>query len=173
MQVLSCAVGLGLKKFRPCSYCAKEPPKRLAKALLRTHIYIGADGALFSIPEKYFILPLLLNYYFKKMYAPDFIAKMKSSLIEERTNLEEQLLVTSAHPLYDTQTEEDVAEKTEADATNQDIIAQLQVELTKVNSALERIERKTYGKCANGNDYISEARLEALPTAENCIEHDR
>ncbi len=106
------------------------------------------------------------------MYSPEFIEKMQRRLLEEKSNLEEQLQATSAFPEYDTESKDDVAEKTEADATNQDIIAQLTAELEKVTAALQRIDNGTYGQCLNGKELISEARLEALPWAETCLEHE-
>ena len=42
--------------------------------------------------------------------------------------------------------------------------------LSKINSALDRIEKKTYGFCLKSGKRISEQRLKALPYAEYCLE---
>jgi RNA polymerase-binding transcription factor DksA len=104
------------------------------------------------------------------MYTPEFVEKMKKQLLEEKTKLEAGLSGTSSFPEFDTQSGDDVAEKIEADATNQDAVSELQFELDKVNAALERIEHGTYGQTSNGG-YISEARLEAFPAAEDSVEN--
>ncbi len=48
----------------------------------------------------------------------------------------------------------------------------LEQRLHKVEKALERITAGTYGKCLVGGEYISVARLTAVPEAENCVEHE-
>lgn len=48
----------------------------------------------------------------------------------------------------------------------------LEEQLRKVNTALQRIETGTYGVCKLGGEDISLARLEAAPEAENCVEHE-
>jgi RNA polymerase-binding transcription factor DksA len=50
--------------------------------------------------------------------------------------------------------------------------AALEEELTKVNAALERIAKGTYGVCKNGGEGMTRERLEANPAAETCIAHD-
>jgi RNA polymerase-binding transcription factor DksA len=104
------------------------------------------------------------------MYTPEFIEKMKQQLLEEKTKLEAGLEGTSSFPEYDTQSSDDVAEKIEADATNQDAVSDLKAELDKVNAALARIADGTYGQTPDGS-YISEARLEAFPAAEDSVEN--
>lgn len=42
-------------------------------------------------------------------------------------------------------------------------------EITQIDEALSRIERGTYGICAECGEKIPKARLEALPTAALCI----
>ena len=46
----------------------------------------------------------------------------------------------------------------------------LEIKLTSVRAALDRIEKGTYGKCSEGDD-IEEERLRALPDANTCIKH--
>ncbi|MFC4305665.1 TraR/DksA C4-type zinc finger protein [Cohnella boryungensis] len=44
--------------------------------------------------------------------------------------------------------------------------------LERVNAALERMDTGEYGRCAACGKFIPAARLEALPTAIYCIEHE-
>lgn len=44
--------------------------------------------------------------------------------------------------------------------------------LRRVNDALARIEKGTYGICAAGGEEMTSARLEAVPEAENCVQHE-
>ncbi|MBI4050562.1 MAG: hypothetical protein HY396_01140 [Candidatus Doudnabacteria bacterium] len=48
----------------------------------------------------------------------------------------------------------------------------LEQKLTKVEKALKRIEKGTYGICAKGGEEMPLKRLEVAPEAENCVEHD-
>ncbi|TSA46579.1 hypothetical protein D4R52_00215 [bacterium] len=48
----------------------------------------------------------------------------------------------------------------------------LEERLKSVRSALERIEKGTYGICQKGGEEISRQRLEAVPEAANCVDHD-
>lgn len=45
--------------------------------------------------------------------------------------------------------------------------------LSDIDLALERIEQGTYGVCTQCGNPISEERLEVIPTAQYCIEHQR
>lgn len=47
----------------------------------------------------------------------------------------------------------------------------LEEKLTFVKEALEKIEKGTYGICETGGEMIDEKRLEAYPSAKNCMEH--
>ena len=44
-------------------------------------------------------------------------------------------------------------------------------ELKRIQAALNRIERGTYGSCVVGGEPIPFERLEALPTADTCVAH--
>lgn len=48
----------------------------------------------------------------------------------------------------------------------------LEQKLHRVDAALVRIEKGTYGICQTGGEELDAARLEAVPEAENCVEHD-
>ncbi|CCF83095.1 TraR/DksA family transcriptional regulator [Nitrolancea hollandica] len=45
----------------------------------------------------------------------------------------------------------------------------LEAELAEIDTALERINRGTYGRCAECGQPIDPARLAALPTASRCL----
>lgn len=48
----------------------------------------------------------------------------------------------------------------------------LEAKLNRVTAALVKIENGSYGICAVGGEEIPAARLEAVPEAENCVQHD-
>jgi len=58
------------------------------------------------------------------------------------------------------------AERGEADR----LAADLQESLVDVDDALVRLENGTYGLCERCGKPISEARLEAMPTARRCLD---
>ena len=105
------------------------------------------------------------------MHSKEFIEKMRDKLNDEKERLNEELQTISPHPSMDTEGE-DNAEQLEADEVNQDIIAQLQEDIKKIDSAITKIDQGTYGKCSVGGEDIDEARLEVLPWAETCMEHE-
>jgi|SRR5579872_1089878 len=104
------------------------------------------------------------------MHSKDFIERMKNSLLEERERLQEELDETSAHTEMGDD-EDSEAQEFELDEVNQDIIAQLKEDLAKIDAALVRIEKGGYGVCQVGGEDIPESRLEAIPWAETCVEH--
>jgi len=48
----------------------------------------------------------------------------------------------------------------------------LELKLKDVNSALEKIKNGTYGICEKCGDKIEEERLNAVPEAKMCMEHN-
>jgi DnaK suppressor protein len=56
---------------------------------------------------------------------------------------------------------------------DQTTLAILQAEAEDVQTAMQRLEEGTYGICIIGGEEIPEARLEAIPEAIRCIEHQR
>lgn len=50
------------------------------------------------------------------------------------------------------------------------LIATEQEEVSAIDLALDRIEDKSYGKCSDCDTIIPKPRLEAVPTAERCVE---
>ncbi len=55
--------------------------------------------------------------------------------------------------------------------SNTAILADLEARYDTVLSALERIEKRKYGKCEVGGEEIEQARLEADPAATTCMKH--
>ena len=51
------------------------------------------------------------------------------------------------------------------------ILEQVEAELADVEHALQRLDDGTYGTCEFDNKPIPEERLEALPAARFCVEH--
>jgi len=51
------------------------------------------------------------------------------------------------------------------------ILEQIEAELADVEHALKRLDDGTYGTCEFDNKPIPEERLEALPAARFCVEH--
>lgn len=50
-----------------------------------------------------------------------------------------------------------------------EMLERIQAELEEIESALERIEDRTYGSCEECGRSIPQARLEAIPTADTCV----
>jgi len=53
------------------------------------------------------------------------------------------------------------------------MVEQLEEQLDETTQALKRIEEGTYGRCTNCGNFIMPERLEALPSAELCINCQR
>jgi len=53
------------------------------------------------------------------------------------------------------------------------MVEQLEEQLDETREALERIDEGTYGRCMNCGNFIKSERLEALPSAELCIDCQR
>lgn len=71
-------------------------------------------------------------------------------------------------------TESDLADQADivmSRESNTAILADLEARYDAILSALERIEKGKYGKCEVCNKEITEARLEADPSATTCVEH--
>ena len=67
--------------------------------------------------------------------------------------------------------ENELADKIEDFEENSAILEQLETQLSAVNSALEKIEKGTYGICGTCGKPIEKDRLEANPSANTCLEH--
>ncbi len=97
----------------------------------------------------------------------------KSKLLELKAEYEKRIENTEKHLLHrEEPVSQDFAEQA-VEMENEEVVERLDEEakheLALVNSALGRIEKGEYGICEACGNEISEARLHALPHAENCI----
>ena len=65
----------------------------------------------------------------------------------------------------------DVASNLESYEENGGIIEALRTRYTNITTALQKIEKGTYGICEIGGEEISEERLNANPSARTCVAH--
>ena len=110
------------------------------------------------------------------------IEKNKKKLLEEKDRLESLLARVASkdetngdfHAKYPDfgSTEEDNAAEVAAYEMNIAEEHDLELKLNRVSAALARIDKGNYGICAVGGEDIQGARLEAVPEAENCVQHD-
>ena len=97
----------------------------------------------------------------------------KSKLLELKAEYEKRIENTEKHLLHrEEPISQDFAEQA-VEMENEEVVERLDEEakheLALVNSALGRIEKGEYGICEACGNEISEARLDALPHAEKCI----
>jgi RNA polymerase-binding transcription factor DksA len=67
----------------------------------------------------------------------------------------------------------DVADNIESYDENRAILSKLETRYNDIKDALKRIKDGTYGKCSVCGEEIPEKRLEANPSAKNCIKHTK
>ena len=113
------------------------------------------------------------------------IQYFKEKLLKEKAILEEELAsigkVNPDHPddwnatpgkiETDSADENEVADKFEELEENQLILNKLEPQYIEVKSALERIEKGTYGICEISGEVIEKERLEANPSARTSMKH--
>lgn len=106
------------------------------------------------------------------------VAKQKSRLLAKKVELERSISgLSEAHPTPVTSTEAREGLHDTQDITTdfleiqqeQSILVNQQALLALVKSALQRLERGTYGLCRQCGGEIPARRLEALPWAERCV----
>lgn len=108
------------------------------------------------------------------------IEELKGQLLREKAELEKNLskIARSVDNKGDYETTfDEIGYDREDNATEVDeysdtlpVEVTLEKKLQEVRDALERIEKGTYGKCANCDKEISLERLQANPAAKSCIE---
>lgn len=101
------------------------------------------------------------------MLSPEFVENMKIRLLEQKIKLEGELNGVKPHTELGNNYD-DTASELPLDEVNQDVIAQIKLDLEKIEHALEKIAAGTYGIDDEGNE-ISEERLDALPYADKAI----
>jgi len=65
----------------------------------------------------------------------------------------------------------DAADSIEEYEGNTALVTELEIQLKEINSALEKIEKGTYGVCEISGHQIETDRLEANPSARTCKAH--
>jgi len=110
-----------------------------------------------------------------------FINEMKQALVIEKEKLESELSKFAHRKLksvdedFDTNfpnlgdKEDENAAEVAAYSDNLSLEEELEKQLRDVNSALEAMEKKTYGICKYCKQEIAEARLRVRPTSSSCI----
>jgi RNA polymerase-binding transcription factor DksA len=78
---------------------------------------------------------------------------------------------TTEDLVIDSADENELADKMEELDGNELILGQLEKQLDEVTTALERIEKGTYGLCEVDGGPIEKERLEAIPSAKTCKQH--
>jgi DnaK suppressor protein len=73
---------------------------------------------------------------------------------------------------YDQHPADDGSETYEAEL-DQTTLAILDAEAKDVETAMQRLEEGTYGICIIGGEEIPEGRLDAIPEAIRCIDHQK
>ena len=106
------------------------------------------------------------------------IEQNKQKLLAEKAHLENLLSRVEdkdGQPKYPDfgNSEEDNATEVAEFETNIAEEHDLEPKLERVVAALERIDNGNYGLCKIGGEEIPEARLAAVPEAENCVAHDK
>ncbi|MBD3244474.1 MAG: hypothetical protein GF335_00585 [Candidatus Moranbacteria bacterium] len=116
------------------------------------------------------------------MFDKDFLQTQKEKLKQQKEEIQSQLEniaqkddeiegnYKTKFPDYGEKME-DNAEEYETYESNVAIEQNLEIELQKINEALEKIENKPeeYGICSNCNKQIKKERLEIRPQAKKCM----
>ena len=109
-----------------------------------------------------------------------FLKKQKKNLREEKKKLEKRLSVFAKknknikddwiikYPKLNIG-ESEGADEVEEYSNLLSVSYSLEIELKKVNEALEKLKKKKYGICEKCKKTISKGRLEAYPPAKYCI----
>ena len=106
--------------------------------------------------------------------ARNLLTEQRSRLAEDLENLTaesdaqkeslSELSVVDQHP-------GDIGTETFEMEKNQSIIESLHAQLRDIDEALARVDDGSYGSCAQCHQPIPDARLEAVPAARFCVEH--
>lgn len=116
----------------------------------------------------------------KTNYSQSLLDELKTQLQEKKTDLKNELKLLNEEDSYK-DLSRTVGNSEDADEAYEDS-SHLDNELKQntakdslglVEKALARMEDGTYGKCEVGEEYIDEARLKAMPEAENCLAHEK
>jgi RNA polymerase-binding transcription factor DksA len=101
-------------------------------------------------------------------------ATTRAGLEQERAHLVHQIDELTAGGEIDLDFDDNFADSGQVAAEqgeNKVLAESLQDQLNDVERALAKIDDGTYGTCATCGKAISDARLEAMPAAQHCIDH--
>ncbi|MBI4308292.1 MAG: TraR/DksA C4-type zinc finger protein [Chloroflexi bacterium] len=111
--------------------------------------------------------------------SPKTLARLRTALEEERDRLQKQIveLGQQLKELHESGAEEDgfgshpadVSGDTYLEEVQASIMDKAQETLRQIQNALERMDRKTYGRCIDCGTSILMERLEARPYAARCL----
>lgn len=104
------------------------------------------------------------------MLNQEFQQKMKQKLLEEKKMVEERIAKYEApEKPMDNPDESDLAYDAEEDMLEEGLVEVHKSILNKINTALEKQEKGTYGICDQCGAEISAEELEQEPWAEHCL----
>lgn len=98
----------------------------------------------------------------------EFIQKQKERLLAEKEKIDSRVKKLKKYPDYG-QDEEDKLQEIGDYENNLSLESELEDLLRKINKALLRIEKGTYGQCSDCKGEIEKGRLEIMPYAEYCV----
>lgn len=116
----------------------------------------------------------------KTQFSPDFLEKVKASLLDEKGKLEKELSkfgkknpdeaddYDTAFPNYGDKEDENAAEVADY-VVNLSLEDNMEKTLRDVNQALDRLKKGEYGICKYCKKPIEEKRLLARPTSSSCM----
>ncbi len=108
---------------------------------------------------------------------PEILIELKSKLLIEKERIESEInritkpSLSSDHEIIFNEigdAEDENASEVEEYTDNIAIENTLEKQLEEINSALARINQRSYGKCENCEAEISIERLRAYPSAKKC-----
>lgn len=117
----------------------------------------------------------------KTKFSKEILEELKAKLLEEKSNVEKELMELKEDLHHHTQSEisgEDIYEDDYAESgtatfeREKDLSIELSLKETmgQIEKALERIENDTYGICQRCRKPIETDRLRAIPYVELCIQ---
>jgi RNA polymerase-binding protein DksA len=114
------------------------------------------------------------------MLDKEILEELKQKLLEEKKRIEENISKIEAGKKADREYEtafpeierdpEENADEMEMYESNLAVDESMREELRKIEAALERLEKGTYGFCLNCQKEIPLERLRAYPQAERCLD---
>ncbi len=104
-------------------------------------------------------------------FSNEFLEEIKKALLEEKSKIETKIseISDADEDIVTSEASEDQAQSLADMGNKVALINTLNKNLEDIESALERISKKTYGICKYCNNPIEEKRLIARPTSSSCL----